>query len=83
VTRSLIACFAALAALSAYATGLGLKPGLWEVRVVKQVVDGRSNGMTTVGKGESTAAGDLITNRSDVTMTRLNNPPRVIHNESE
>ena len=42
-----------------------------------------SNGMTTVGKGESTAAGDLITTRSDVTMTRMNNPPRVIHSESE
>jgi hypothetical protein len=33
--------FAALVALAAHADGIGLKPGLWEVRVVKQVVDGR------------------------------------------
>ena len=32
---------AALAALASYAAGLGLKPGLWEVKIVKQVVDGR------------------------------------------
>jgi hypothetical protein len=34
ITR--LATLTALAALGAYATGLGLKPGLWEVRVVKQ-----------------------------------------------
>jgi hypothetical protein len=169
VMRSLAACLAALVAFSAYAAGLGLKPGLWEVRIVKQVVDGldmtaqmaaqasqlqktmaamppeqrakmeamfkdrgigqggdggyrlcispemakrdtpivdkdgrcqptkvthsgnqtsyefscSSNGMTTVGKGESTATGDLISNRSDVTITKVNSPPRVIHGESE
>ncbi|HME38987.1 MAG TPA: DUF3617 domain-containing protein [Steroidobacteraceae bacterium] len=169
MTRSLAVFLTALAALSAYATGVGLKPGLWEVRVVKQVVDGQdmtaqraaqaakmqqtmaamppeqrakmeamfkqngvsqgsdggyrlcisaemaqrdtpivdkdgrcqpakvihsgnhttyefscsSNGITTVGKGETTAAGDLITTRSDMTMTRANGPPRVMHNESE
>ena len=31
----------ALAALASYAAGIGLKPGLWEVKIVKQVVDGR------------------------------------------
>jgi hypothetical protein len=41
MTRSLAVCLAALAALSAYAAGLGLKPGLWETRIVKQVIDGR------------------------------------------
>jgi hypothetical protein len=162
-------CLVSLAALSAHATGVGLKPGLWEVRVVKQVVDGKdmtaqmaaqaaqmqktmaamppeqraqmeamfkqkgispggnggyrlcvspemakrdtpvvdkegrcqptkvthsgnqttyeincgSNGITTVGKGVSTAAGDLITTSSDMTMTRTNGPPRVMHSESE
>ncbi len=30
-----------LVALAAYGAGLGLKPGLWEVRIVKEVVDGR------------------------------------------
>jgi Protein of unknown function (DUF3617) len=39
--RSLIVCLVALIALDAYAAGFGLKPGLWEVRVVKQIVDGR------------------------------------------
>jgi len=38
--RSLLS-LAALAAFAAYAGGLGLKPGLWEVKIVKQVVDGR------------------------------------------
>jgi hypothetical protein len=31
----------ALAGFAAYAGSLGLKPGLWEVKIVKQVVDGR------------------------------------------
>jgi hypothetical protein len=169
MTRSSVICLVSLAALSAYATGVGLKPGLWEVRVVKQVVDGKdmtaqmaaqagqmqqtlakmppeqraqmeamfkqkgisqgsdgsyrlcvtpemakrdapvvdkdgrcqptkvthsgnqttyeincsSNGTTTVGKGETTAAGDLITTRSDMTMSRAGGPPRVMHSESE
>jgi hypothetical protein len=38
--RSLIACLLVLSALDAYAAGFGLKAGLWEVRVVKQVIDG-------------------------------------------
>jgi hypothetical protein len=169
MNRSAVVCLVALAALSVHATGAGLKPGLWEVRVVKQVVDGRdmtaqraaqaaqmqqtmasmppeqrarmeammkqngvsqtgdggyrlcitpemakrdtpildkdgrcqpakvthsgnqmtyefscsANGITTAGKGESTVAGDLITTRSDMTMTRGNGPPRVMHSESE
>ena len=39
--KSLIACLALAVALLARAAGIGLKPGLWEVRLVKQVVDGR------------------------------------------
>lgn len=35
------ACFAMLCVLQANAAGTGLKPGLWEIRVVKQVMDGR------------------------------------------
>jgi hypothetical protein len=38
--RSLI-CLAAFVAFTAYAGGIGFKPGLWEVKVTKQVVDGR------------------------------------------
>ena len=37
----LFAALVALVALTAEADGIGLKPGLWEVRVVKQVMDGR------------------------------------------
>jgi hypothetical protein len=169
MTRTLVVCLVALASLLAHATGVGLKPGLWEVRVVKQVVDGRdttaqmaaqaaqmqqtmakmppeqrakmeamfkekgvsqgsdggyrlcispemakrdtpivdkygrcqpakvthsgnqttyefscsSNGISTAGKGESTAAGDLITTRSDTTVKNANGTTRVIHSESE
>lgn len=39
--RSALVALALLTALAAYAAGMGLKPGLWEVRIVKQVVDGR------------------------------------------
>jgi hypothetical protein len=39
--RSMIACLAAIVAIPAFAAGFGLKPGLWETRIVKQVVDGR------------------------------------------
>ncbi|MGA2341647.1 MAG: DUF3617 domain-containing protein [Steroidobacteraceae bacterium] len=38
--RSLF-CLLAFFALASYAGGLGLKPGLYEVKIVKQVVDGR------------------------------------------
>ena len=37
----LIAGLVALAPLPAFAGGFGLKPGLWETRIIKQVVDGR------------------------------------------
>src|SRR5665213_1092278 len=40
---TLLTAFVALVALTAppgYGAGLGLKPGLWEVRPIKQVVDG-------------------------------------------
>jgi Protein of unknown function (DUF3617) len=39
--RSLVVGLITIAAVSAYAAGIGLKPGLWEVRNVKQVVDGK------------------------------------------
>lgn len=39
--KVLIACLAVPTVLYAQTAGLGLKPGLWEVRIVKQVVDGR------------------------------------------
>ena len=39
--RTVLVAIAALFALAAHADGIGLRPGLWEVRVVKQVVDGR------------------------------------------
>jgi len=39
--RKLItACFVMLCVLQANAAGTGLKPGLWEIRIVKQVMDG-------------------------------------------
>jgi Protein of unknown function (DUF3617) len=41
VRKSLLACLATAAALQAQAAGIGLKPGLWEVHLLKQVVDGR------------------------------------------
>jgi hypothetical protein len=41
VRKALIACLALTVAILARAAGIGLKPGLWEVRLVKQVVDGR------------------------------------------
>ena len=41
MSRRMLLGLLALAALASYAAGIGLKPGLWEVRVVKQVVDGR------------------------------------------
>ncbi len=39
--KPMIAGLVTLAVLPALAGGFGLKPGLWETRVVKQVVDGR------------------------------------------
>ena len=39
--KPIIAGLAALVAIPAFAGGFGLRSGLWETRVVKQVVDGR------------------------------------------
>ena len=51
--RTLVAAFVLLAAtLTAYAAGFGLKPGLWEIHVVKQVVDGRDMSAQMAGMGE-------------------------------
>ena len=41
VRNSLIACGVVLIALRAVAAGMGLKPGLWETQITKQVVDGK------------------------------------------
>ena len=41
MTRKLIAGFISMAAIPAFAAGVGLKAGLWQVRLVKQTVDGR------------------------------------------
>ncbi len=38
--------------LAAYAAGMGLKPGLWEVRIVKEVVDGRDNTAQLAAMGD-------------------------------
>jgi hypothetical protein len=39
--KSMLAWLFALAAIQVFADGIGLKPGLWETRVVKQLMDGR------------------------------------------
>ena len=41
VRNSLIACGVLVIAMRVIAAGLGIKPGLWETRVTKQVVDGK------------------------------------------
>jgi hypothetical protein len=41
MSKRLLFSSLALAALASYAAGIGFKPGLWEVKIVKQVVDGR------------------------------------------
>jgi hypothetical protein len=169
MSKSLFSCLLVLAALSAFAAGMGLKPGLWEVKVIKQVIDGRDmtaqiaaasanmqqamanmppeqrarmqamvgnngagqggsggfricvspemakrnapmvdkegrcqpgtvthsgnettyefscniNGNASEGKGQVTAAGDVITNRMDMTSHAANGKTRVMHTESE
>ncbi|MGA2778264.1 MAG: DUF3617 domain-containing protein [Steroidobacteraceae bacterium] len=40
MTKTPLIALAVLASLTVYAAGMGLKPGLWEVKIVKQVVDG-------------------------------------------
>jgi hypothetical protein len=39
--RSIIAGLIAIVAIPAFAAGFGLKPGLWETRVIKHVMDGK------------------------------------------
>lgn len=43
----------------------------------------RFNGNTTVGKGESTATGDIITSRIDMTTHSGDGKTRVVHSETE
>jgi hypothetical protein len=47
--KSVLACLIALAAIQVSAGGIGLKPGLWETRLVKQVMDGRDNSAQIAG----------------------------------
>jgi hypothetical protein len=42
-TLAAVATFAILVSAAVYAAGLGLKPGLWEVKMVKSVIDGHDN----------------------------------------
>lgn len=164
------AALAALAAVNGLAAGFGLKPGLWESRIVKHVVDGRdmtsqmtgtmsqmqnnlsrlppeqrarmeammkehgaltmgttgttrlcispemagrnkpivdpegrcqpakinqsgnhttfefncdANGTVMTGKGESTATGDVITSRVDVSTRKAKGETHVMHSETE
>jgi hypothetical protein len=54
-TRAALAALAALATLggaAVYAAGLGLKPGLWEIKVVKSVVDGQDHTPAVTGLGD-------------------------------
>jgi len=169
VSKASLSCLFVFAAFCCYAADFGLKPGLWEVKVLKQVMDGRdmsaqmaaasanlqqamanmppeqrarmeammpksgaglgangsvricvspemakrntpfvdkdghcqpatvthtgnvtsyqfscsSNGSTREGKGEATSAGDLITNRVDMTTHSANGTTHIMHNESE
>lgn len=41
MSKSVFSCLMVLAAMSAFAAETMLKPGLWEIKVVKQVIDGR------------------------------------------
>jgi hypothetical protein len=171
--KPLVAALVALAAfgvVDGFAAGFGLKPGLWESRIVKHVMDGRdmtaqmagamsqmqtnlsrlppekraqmeammkehgaltagtegttkmcispemaardkpmvdpegrcqpakisqsgnhttfefncnNNGTVMTGKGESTAAGDVITGRVDISTKKANGETHVMHNETE
>jgi hypothetical protein len=49
VSKPLLLCVFVLTALVTYAAGIGLKPGLWEIKVVKQVMDGRDMTAQTAG----------------------------------
>jgi hypothetical protein len=41
MSKLLLSCGLLLAGLTALAAGMNLKPGLWEIKMIKQVVDGR------------------------------------------
>jgi hypothetical protein len=47
--KSFLVVFAAFITLTAYADSVGRKPGLWEVRIVKQVIDGRDTSAQMAG----------------------------------
>ncbi len=52
MSRSLVIVFAAFVAVTAYAAGMGIKPGLWEVKIVKQIVDGRDQTAQMAGAAD-------------------------------
>jgi len=52
MSRWMLVGITALGTFAAYATGFGLKPGLWEVRIVKQVVDGRDTTAQLAGASD-------------------------------
>lgn len=47
--KLLVVALAVLAAVNGLAAGFGLKPGLWESRIVKHVMDGRDTTAQTTG----------------------------------
>jgi hypothetical protein len=53
--KVIIACFAAFVAISAFSAGFGLKPGLWETRIVNEVLDGRDTASEAARMNQSTA----------------------------
>src|ERR1035438_8503109 len=52
MSRSPVIVFAAIAAVTAYAAGMGLKPGLWEVKIVKHIIDGRDQTAQMAGAAD-------------------------------
>lgn len=52
MSKSAVIAMMTLATLTAYAAGMGLQPGLWEVKIVKQIVDGRDQTAQMAGAAE-------------------------------
>jgi hypothetical protein len=52
MSKLAIATLAVLGAAAVYAAGLGLKPGLWQITLVKSVVDGRDNTASLYAVGD-------------------------------
>jgi len=67
--KSVFACLTALAAIQVLAGGIGLKAGLWETRVVKQVMDGRD--MTAQIAGASAQMQQAMANMTPEQRARM------------